>query len=244
MAGDNIDPGSGISKKVVGGPEGHIPVMLNEVLSALQPAPGKFFIDGTFGGGGYGRAILEKGAGLLAIDKDPDALITADKFSQHFGENFHFRSGEFGQLDGHCREAGFEKVDGVVLDIGVSSMQIDRAERGFSFLKDGPLDMRMGQAGISAGDVINRADGKDLTRIIGILGEERHAGRVSRAIVRARENKPILRTIELAAIVEKTLGRNSPTRSIRQREPFRHCVFSSIGNWSNWPMVCLLASKS
>jgi 16S rRNA (cytosine1402-N4)-methyltransferase len=209
MAGDNTYPGSdpGISTKVVGGPEGHIPVMLNEVLVALQPAPGKLIVDGTFGAGGYGSAILAKGANLLAIDRDPDALAAAETFAQEFGDRFQFQSGEFGQMDILSDEAGCGKVDGVVLDIGVSSMQIDQADRGFSFLRDGPLDMRMGQSGLSASDIINRAEGKDLTRIIGILGEERHAGRVSRAIVAAREDKPILRTLELAALVEKTLGR-------------------------------------
>jgi 16S rRNA (cytosine1402-N4)-methyltransferase len=209
MAGNNINsgPDSRTVDEVVGGPTGHIPVMLNEVLSVLQPALGKCIIDGTFGGGGYSRAILDRGADLVAIDQDPGASVVAVEFSEQYGDKFRFIHGVFGSMDVLCRDAAIDAVDGVVLDIGVSSMQLDEAERGFSFMKDGPLDMRMGRTGISASDVVNRADGKDLTRIIGILGEERHAGRVSRAIVRRREETPILRTLDLARIVEKTLGR-------------------------------------
>ncbi len=214
MIGDNIDPGlsHGVLEGVVGGPAGHIPVMLKEVLSTLQPACDKLIIDGTFGAGGYSRAILEKGACILAIDRDPNAQATGKEFLQEYGEKFQFHIGEFGQMDLICKRAGCDAVDGVVLDIGVSSMQIDEAERGFSFLRDGPLDMRMGQSGLSASDVVNGADGKDLTRIIGILGEERHAGRVSRAIIARRDKKPITRTLDLAQLVEKTLGRKFSDR--------------------------------
>ncbi len=214
MVGDNIDPGidSRVREGVVGGPAGHIPVMLNGVLSALQPASNKLIVDGTFGAGGYSRAMLEKGACVFAIDRDPDAQVTGKKFSQEYGEKFQFYDGEFGQMDVICKKAGIDFVDGVVLDIGVSSMQIDEAERGFSFQNDGPLDMRMGQSGLSEGDVVNGAEGKDLTRIIGILGEERHAARVSRAIVACRDKKPITRTLELAQLVEKTLGRKFSDR--------------------------------
>ncbi len=214
MVGNNIDPGFDptVLEGVVGGPAGHIPVMLNEVLSTLQPASNKLIVDGTFGAGGYSRAILEKGANVLAIDRDPNAQSTGMKFLQKYDEKFQFHIGEFGQMDVICKQAGYDTVDGVVLDIGVSSMQIDEAERGFSFQKDGPLDMRMGQSGLSASDVVNGADGKDLTRIIGILGEERHAGRVSRAIVARRDKKPITRTLELAQLVENTLGRKFSDR--------------------------------
>ncbi len=202
---EGTDPG------IVGGPAsgpfGHIPVMLNEVLRALQPAAGQIIVDGTFGAGGYGRAILQGEADLVAIDRDPDVAEGAAKFAAEFGQRFKFINGEFSNMDALCRDVGIESVDGVVLDIGVSSMQIDQGERGFSFQKDGPLDMRMGQSGISAADVVNRAEGKDLTRIIGILGEERYASRVSRAIVARREEQPFLRTLDLAAIIEKTLGR-------------------------------------
>ena len=210
MVGDNSNPGN--SAGVVGGPADHIPVMLNEVLSTLQPTPGNLIVDGTFGAGGYSRAILDKGANLLAIDRDSNAQAAGKVFSLEFGNRFQFFLGEFDQMDLICKRAGFDSVDGVVLDVGVSSMQIDEAERGFSFQKDGPLDMRMGQSGMSASDLVNGAEGKDLTRIIGILGEERHASRVSRAIVAQRELKPITRTLELANLVEKTLGRKFSDR--------------------------------
>ncbi|MCF6322137.1 MAG: 16S rRNA (cytosine(1402)-N(4))-methyltransferase RsmH [Rhizobiaceae bacterium] len=192
---------------VAGGPTGHVPVMLDEVLEALQPTAGEYYIDGTFGAGGYSRAILDRGANLLAIDKDPNAVASSRELLKNYGNRFRFVTGEFGELDAHCKGVEIDGVDGVVLDIGVSSMQIDEAARGFSFQNDGPLDMRMGQTGLSASDVINRSDVKDLTRLIGMLGEERHAGRVSRAIVARRELEPITRTIDLARIVEKTLGR-------------------------------------
>jgi 16S rRNA (cytosine1402-N4)-methyltransferase len=217
VVGDNTDPGVDprIINGVVSGPSDHIPVMLNEVLSTLQPLPDKLIVDGTFGAGGYSRAILEKGANVLAIDRDANAQVAGKAFLLEFGERFQFFHGEFEEMDLICERAGFDSVDsvyGVVLDVGVSSMQIDDAERGFSFQKDGPLDMRMGQLGLSASDLVNKAEGKDLTRIIGILGEERHAGRVSRAIVAQRDLKPITRTLELANLVEKTLGRKYSDR--------------------------------
>lgn len=209
MAGDNSGPGHvpEIEDGVVGGPTGHIPVMLNEVLSALQPANDQMIVDGTFGAGGYSRAILGCGANLVAIDRDVATLPTGEQFVKEFGDRFQLITGEYGAMDTLCNDAGIANVDGVVLDIGVSSMQIDQSARGFSFQSDGPLDMRMGPDGVSAADIVNHADGKDLTRIIGILGEERHAGRVSRAIVAKREQAPILRTLELANLIEKTLGR-------------------------------------
>jgi len=214
VVGDDTYPGTDarVSSGVVGGPSDHIPVMLNEVLSTLQPLPDQLIVDGTFGAGGYSRAILQAGANVLAIDRDANAQATGKVFLLEFGKRFQFIHGEFEQMDLICKSAGYDCVDGVVLDIGVSSMQIDDAQRGFSFQKDGPLDMRMGQSGMSASDLVNKAEGKDLTRIIGILGEERHAGRVSRAIVAQRDLKPITRTLELANLVEKTLGRKFSDR--------------------------------
>ena len=185
----------------------HVPVMLKEVIGALQPEANQQILDGTFGAGGYSRAILEEGANVVAIDRDPDSISAGDEFFRKYGKKFHFCRGEFGDMDILCKSVGIVEFDGVVLDVGVSSMQIDQGQRGFSFLREGPLDMRMGQAGLSAAQVVNGADCKDLTRIIGILGEERHAGRVSRAIVARREEAPIESTLDLARIVEKTLGR-------------------------------------
>lgn len=197
---------------VAGGPMRHIPVMLNEVLECLRPAAHSQIVDGTFGAGGYSRAILESGASVLAIDRDPDAIAAGAEFGKDFPNAFKLVKGEFGSLDTLAQEAGFEKVDGVVLDIGVSSMQLDEAERGFSFRNDGPLDMRMARAGVSAADVVNCAAQGDLTRIIGILGEEKQASRISREIVKSRAEHPISTTRELVSIVERVIRRRPQDR--------------------------------
>lgn len=195
-----------------GGPSRHIPVMLHEVVAALQPASGETIIDGTFGAGGYSEMILAKGSSVIAIDRDPSAISAGQKLVRQYGERLRLVQGRFSQLDAIVVENGRQKVHGVVLDIGVSSMQIDEAERGFSFQKDGPLDMRMSREGLSAADLVNRADRKDLTRIIGILGEERQAARISAKIVSARQERPFSRTSELASLIEKTLGRKPGDR--------------------------------
>ncbi|MFZ1813884.1 MAG: 16S rRNA (cytosine(1402)-N(4))-methyltransferase RsmH [Rhizobiaceae bacterium] len=200
------------SGDVAGGPARHVPVMLDEVLSALDPHPGSVIIDGTFGAGGYSRAMVEAGALVLAIDRDPDAIRDGAQMQRELGARLELRSGRFSELDQLARDSGHEAVDGVVLDIGVSSMQIDEAERGFSFQKDGPLDMRMEQSGPSAADIVNQAETGDLIRIIGILGEERQAGRIARAIAARRVERPFLRTLDLAALIEKVLGRKPGDR--------------------------------
>ena len=182
----------------------HIPVMLGEVVAALTPASGERMVDGTFGAGGYSRALLERGAHVTGFDQDPDVIRDAAPMLAEFEGLLDLVHAPFSQMDEHF-EAG--SVDGVVLDIGVSSMQIDQAERGFSFQKDGPLDMRMAQSGLSAADVVNSFAVSDLTRIVGILGEERHAGRVARAIDRERALGPIETTAHLAKVVEKAVGR-------------------------------------
>jgi len=182
----------------------HIPVMLDEVVAALAPAPGERIIDGTFGAGGYSRALLEKGAHVTGFDRDPDVIRDAAPMLAEFEGKLDLIEAPFSAMGAHFGEAS---VDGVVLDIGVSSMQIDQAERGFSFQKDGPLDMRMARSGLSAADVVNSFSVSDLTRIVGILGEERHAGRVARAIEREREAGRIETTRHLARIVEKAVGR-------------------------------------
>ncbi|MCW5718447.1 MAG: 16S rRNA (cytosine(1402)-N(4))-methyltransferase RsmH [Bauldia sp.] len=198
---------------IAGGPAGHVPVLIEEVLDALRPAPGEVIIDGTFGAGGYTRAILARGARVIAIDRDPTAIAGGQALAAEASGRLMLAEGRFSEMDAIARDAGYEAVDGVVLDIGVSSMQLDTAERGFSFMRDGPLDMRMGRDGATAADVVNTAEPKELTRIIGILGEERKAGLVSRAIVRAREEKPLSRTAELASLVERAIGRR-PTDPI------------------------------
>src|SRR5690606_30342941 len=186
-----------------GNGERHIPVLLQPVLAALQPAPGRMIVDGTFGAGGYTTAILEQGANVVAIDRDPDAIAAGAALVARFDGRLRLMHGPFSRME----ELVGDSVDGVVLDIGVSSMQLDEAERGFSFRFDGPLDMRMAQAGLTAADVVNRFKVSDLIRIFGMLGEERHAGRIARAIERVRADRPFETTSQLAELVEKTIGR-------------------------------------
>lgn len=186
-----------------GNAERHIPVLLQPVLAALQPAPGRTIVDGTFGAGGYTTAILEQGAKVVAIDRDPDAIAAGAALVERFDGRLRLMHGPFSRME----ELVCDSVDGVVLDIGVSSMQLDEAERGFSFRFDGPLDMRMAQAGLTAADVVNRFKVSDLTRIFGMLGEERHAGRIARAIERVRADRPFETTSQLAELVERTIGR-------------------------------------
>ncbi|MDJ0614225.1 MAG: 16S rRNA (cytosine(1402)-N(4))-methyltransferase RsmH [Rhizobiaceae bacterium] len=197
---------------IVGGPSPHIPVMLNEVLQVLEPASGKVMIDGTFGAGGYTSAILEKGANVVAIDRDPNAIRDGAAMVASSDGRLDLVHGEFSDLDSIAASAGHGQVDGVVLDIGVSSMQLDEAERGFSFQQDGPLDMRMARDGVSAADIVNGAAQSDLTRIIGILGEEKKASVVSRAIVNARDADPFSTTRQLVSVIEKVLPRKAKDR--------------------------------
>ncbi|WP_299817434.1 16S rRNA (cytosine(1402)-N(4))-methyltransferase RsmH [uncultured Roseibium sp.] len=191
-----------------GGPMRHVPVLLTEVLRWLDPQPGQVIIDGTFGAGGYSRAVLERGAKVLGIDRDPDAISGGQELVKDAGGQLVLVQGQFAGLETHARDNGFDAVDGVVLDLGVSSMQLDEAGRGFSFLRDGPLDMRMEQAGPSAADVVNELPVKDLIRVIGLLGEEKRATTVAHAIDAARKEKPFSRTLELAGLIEKALGRS------------------------------------
>lgn len=200
--------GHGEGKPAVGGPARHIPVLLDEVLAALAPKPGETVVDGTFGAGGYTRAILDRGAGVIAIDRDPDAIAGGADLVAASGGRLTLVHDRFSRLDA----ATDGPVDGVVLDIGVSSMQLDEAGRGFSFRGDGPLDMRMAQRGVSAADVVNNYKVSDLTRIIGLYGEERHAGRVARMIEKRRAQRPFTRTLELADAIELLLGRKPGDR--------------------------------
>lgn len=200
------DPGTG------SGPSGHLPVLLASVLQTLRPRAGEVLVDATFGAGGYTRAILDSAdCRVLAIDRDPSARAVADKFRKQYGERFSFQPGCFGNLRDLLAKEGLSKVDGIVLDVGVSSMQLDRPERGFSFLHDGPLDMRMSSSGQSAADVVNNFKEADLVRIIAALGEERRARIIARAIVSRRENRPITTTQQLADLVTSVIGRRPGT---------------------------------
>lgn len=185
----------------------HAPVLLAEVLAALQPHRGGAFVDGTFGAGGYSVALLEAGADrVIAIDRDPEAIARGQVWAPAFEGRLQIVEGCFGDITGLVEGP----VAGVVFDIGVSSMQIDQAERGFSFQKDGPLDMRMGGDGPSAADLVNHEDEARLADIFFIYGEERAARRIARAIVAARAEAPFTTTLQLAALVERQLPRPKP----------------------------------
>jgi 16S rRNA (cytosine1402-N4)-methyltransferase len=199
--------GHGDDLHAVGGPARHVPVLLAEVIGALSPKPGETIVDGTFGAGGYSRAILETGASVIAIERDPDAIETGRALETQFRGRLRLAHAPFSTL---AEQA--DAVDGVVLDIGVSSMQLDEAGRGFSFRADGPLDMRMARAGLSAADVVNSYKAADLARIFGLLGEERHAGRIARMIEQRRARRPFERTLELADAIETLVGRKPGDR--------------------------------
>jgi 16S rRNA (cytosine1402-N4)-methyltransferase len=178
----------------------HTPVLLPEVLDALSPAPDKTVIDGTFGAGSYTRAFLDAGAKVIAFDRDP----TAKRFAEGLDpDRFRFVGTRFSEMAEIVGEAA---VEGVALDLGVSSMQLDQAERGFSFMRDGPLDMRMGDAGQTAAELVNTAEPAELARIFFVYGEERQSRRIAAAIARRRAEQPFSRTLELAEFIEKALG--------------------------------------
>ena len=198
-----------IADGVAGGPTRHVPVLIEDVMRFLEPAAGGTFIDGTFGAGGYSRAILASGAAVIGIDRDASAIAGGAALKNEAGERLTLVEGRFADLDQIARDHGHERVDGVVLDIGVSSMQIDDPARGFSFRGDGPLDMRMGGDGPSAADVVNDMDRRTLARVIAVLGEEKKARAVASAIATARENGPITGTVELADIVARAVGRRA-----------------------------------
>ncbi len=188
--------------------ERHIPVLLDEVIAALSPKAGDAMIDGTFGAGGYSRAILAAGAGrVLGIDRDPTALAAGNALGI---AGLTLASGVYSDMEALAAEAGFAPADGIVLDIGVSSMQIDDAARGFSFQKDGPLDMRMSGEGASAADVVNRAGEGLLADIIFHYGEERRSRAIAKAIVTARKSQRFASTMDLVAVIESVMGKGRP----------------------------------
>ncbi len=190
----------------------HIPVLLAEVLTALAPRDGAVYLDGTFGAGGYSKAVLKAAhCTVYAIDRDPDAIAAGRDLPQAAAGLLRLMPGRFGDMDALLAAHGVDRVDGVALDIGVSSMQIDQAGRGFSFAKDGPLDMRMEQSGPSAADVVNTASEGELADIVYHLGEERDARRVARAIVAARQDGPFLRTGQLADVIRKVVRKSGDT---------------------------------
>lgn len=200
----------------------HIPVLLSEVLESLCPNDGEIYIDGTFGAGGYSCAILEAAhCRILALDRDPRAIAGAQAIRKKIDDRLTLVEARFSSMDAVAQAQGLGLVDGVVLDVGVSSMQLDDPERGFSFQSEGPLDMRMSSQGRSAADVVNETDEELLARIIYLLGEERRSRAVARAIVVARAKSPLQTTRALADVVSgvfggrKVDGRHPATRTFQ-----------------------------
>jgi 16S rRNA (cytosine1402-N4)-methyltransferase len=187
----------------------HVSVMPVEVLELLAPRPGGIYLDGTVGGGGHARLILESSSPdgrLIGLDRDPAALAAAAEQLQPFASRVVLRQGSFAELDLHLAELGIELVDGILLDLGVSSHQLDTAERGFSFREDGPLDMRMDpRQSLNAAVLLARAESSELKRIFYEYGEERWAGRIAREIVRIRDDKPLTTTRQLADLVSRVV---------------------------------------
>lgn len=188
----------------------HVPVMLERCLEALDPRPDHWVVDGTFGAGGHTRALLASGAKVLGIDQDSEAVLHVRELEAGLrkagltdpAERFRFVQGNFRDLPDHLRQAGLPQVHGVLLDLGVSSMQLDQGERGFAFRHDGPLDMRMAPVGPSAADIVREASFEDLAAWLHRYGEERHSRRLARAIVAAREEAPILTTGQLQDVIQ------------------------------------------
>jgi 16S rRNA (cytosine1402-N4)-methyltransferase len=191
---------------VAGGLARHIPVLARQTFDLLEPRAGGVYIDGTFGAGGHTRAILHvEGTRVVGIDRDRNAIAAGYSLIEEAAGRLTLSEDRFSNLDHVAHGLGHEAVDGILLDLGVSSMQLDEPERGFSFRSEGPLDMRMDGEGVSAADLVNAASERDLAFIIGTLGEERFARPIAREIVKARGDAPITSTAALSAIIGKVL---------------------------------------
>jgi 16S rRNA (cytosine1402-N4)-methyltransferase len=199
----------------------HVPVMLTEVIGLLAPRGGGVYLDGTFGGGGYAAAFLAAApCTVWAIDRDPDAIARGASLAARYPGRLHLLHGQFGDMLHLLGRQGLTRLDGIVLDLGVSSFQLDDSRRGFSFRADGPLDMRMSRSGPTAADVVNSLSERELADLLFELGEERASRRIARAIVGARAEQPILTTGRLAAIIRGVLppdrsGIDPATRSFQ-----------------------------
>lgn len=209
----------------------HIPVMLQEVLTALKLQKGEVYVDATFGNGGYTKAILENAdCKVIALDRDPTVKVRVNEFKNMYGDRFEFRAGQFGDF----ADLVPEKINGAVFDIGVSSMQLDEAERGFSFSKEGALDMRMSQDGISAKDIVNSYDEEALADLIYQYGEERKSRQIAKRIAEYRQNKKIETTTELAeiiySVIHKKFGEIDP--ATRTFQALRIAVNDELGELS------------
>ena len=201
-------------------PGGHVPVMLAEVLDALRPADGGIYLDATFGLGGYAKGLLDSAdCTVWGLDRDPSAIRRGRTMAEAETGRLQLAEGRFGELDTILDARGAAPVDGIAFDLGVSSPQLDEAERGFSFRFDGPLDMRMGSDGPTAADVVNELAEAELARIVRDYGEEKKARRVARAIAQARGQKPIQRTGELAEIVRSAVGYSKTRAKAHEIDP-------------------------
>jgi 16S rRNA (cytosine1402-N4)-methyltransferase len=214
----------------------HIPVLIRPLIAAVAPVSG-VWLDGTFGNGGYTRALLAAGADkVIAVDRDPLAFQMAADWVASYGDRIVMQEGVFSQLDTYAQD-----LDGVVLDLGVSSMQLDLAERGFSFMRDGPLDMRMSQSGLSAADLCNDADEAELADIIYLYGEERASRRIAKAIVAAR---PLVTTGQLAKIVESCLPRAKPNQSHPATRTFQALRIAVNNEYGELAMGLMAAERA
>ena len=208
---------------------GHVPVLRERIVELFASRPRRVVVDGTLGAGGHARALLEAlpGTRLVGLDRDTEALELARRNLQEHADRLTLVHGSFAQLDAHLAGLGIGLVDGVLLDLGVSSLQIDRAERGFSYLRDGPLDMRMDRGTArSAADLLNHADETEIARVLREFGEERSARRIARSIVRQRQVAPLRTTAELAAIVRNCVSGRKPVSSLAR-------VFQGVRMWVN-----------
>jgi 16S rRNA (cytosine1402-N4)-methyltransferase len=189
----------------------HVPVLLRETVSALQPAVGKVFLDGTVGGGGHSLALLEAGASVIACDQDPEALAEASRRLAGFSGRVRFAESNFADLTDRLQSFGVTEFDGILLDLGLSSHQLDTPSRGFSFLGDGPLDMRMGpHVQRTAADIVNQGSQEELTQIFYKFGEEPAARRLAAHLVKVRTRIPIQTTQDLVRAVESIIPRRGP----------------------------------
>ncbi len=214
----------------------HNPVLINEVLENMAPKDGEVYVDGTFGAGGYTKALLKSAkCKVFGIDRDPFVEVFVEKVSEEYADRFTFLSGKFGDMQLLLQAEGVTQVNGVVLDIGVSSMQLETPRRGFSFMNDGPLDMRMDTEGATAADIVNGAKEEELAGIIFKFGGERFSRKIARAIVTARGHEPITRTGQLADIIRRAVRTYNDTidPATRTFQALRIWVNDELGELAN-----------
>jgi 16S rRNA (cytosine1402-N4)-methyltransferase len=190
----------------------HLPVLLLQTISSLQPGPGKLFLDGTVGGGGHALALLEAGASVIGCDQDPEALMEAARQLKRFPDRVKLLESNFAYIVEKLVDLKVTEFDGILLDLGVSSHQLDTPSRGFSFLGDGPLDMRMGpHVRRTAADIVNQASEEELAKIFFEFGEERAARRLASRIVKVRSRMPLRRTVDLVGVIESVIPKRGPS---------------------------------